>query len=116
MPEMKRLILCISILWISSLGLSLAIPEVSFGFDKDAPMLEQGDSDTEEGNESLTISTSTEAILSIFQFQVVADFSLAPKLYIVFETERSNALFTLRDFSIHIHRMLFTRIIQVHGP
>ena len=113
---MKRLSNYISILWLFSLILSLAVPEVSFSKEQAVKELNCDDNPSDRSEELLTLSTSTEAILSFFQFDANSNFLLDPKLFLVLKIERANPDFEIRDFSILIWKRIFTTIIQVHGP
>ncbi|MEQ8360592.1 MAG: hypothetical protein RH860_13970 [Cytophagales bacterium] len=113
---MKRLTLYISILWLISLSVSMAVPELHVQKEKVQTEKESLPQQEESDTENLDISTSSEAIISSFQFNVSQTFSLSPKLFLVSKIDRTSISFILRDFSILTWKKLFTKIIQVHGP
>ncbi len=115
-PKMKRLTLYISILWLISLSVSLAVPKLHFQTDKVHAQSESTGEQDDSTSEILDISTSSEAIISTFQFNVYQSFSLSPKLFLVSKIDKTNILFILRDFSIVTWKKLFTKIIQVNAP
>ena len=115
MPKMKRLTLYISVLWLVSMSLCMAVPEIQVVPLKQTQS-EFGADNEEDKSPEIEISTASEAILSSFQFQAYQIFSLVPKLFIVAKIEKISPSFDLRDFKIFNWKVLFTKIIQVHGP
>lgn len=116
MPKMKRLTLYISILWLISLSVSMAVPELHFEKETNESQSESTPLQDESDSENLDISTATEAIISSFQFNVFQSFALSPKLYLVAKIDKTTISFIIRDFSVLTWKKLFTKIIQVHGP
>lgn len=93
----------------------MAVPEIHIESKSEQATEFKTDNEKQESNE-VQISTSSEAIISSFQFQANQVFSLIPKLFVVAKIEKSSPSFDLRDFTIFNWKVLFTRIIQVHGP
>jgi hypothetical protein len=113
---MKRITFYISILWLSCTLTSLAVPEINITQKQEKSETESCDEEDKETNTVYEIRTSSEAIVSIFQFEPVNGISLIPKLFLEIENEDPLLSFETRDFSIQIWKKLFTKIIQVHGP
>jgi hypothetical protein len=113
---MKRITFYISILWLSCTLTSLAVPEINITQKQEKGEIESCNEESKDTENVYEISTSSEAIISIFQFEPINGISLIPKLFLEIENEEALFFFKIRDFSIQIWKKLFTTIIQVHGP